>query len=1009
MWKFLKNLGRHSNSSANSSRTGSMVDLQGKYSLKKHCTHGYPLGPSCMAFDEYRRVLFIGTASGELKMVGCPGVELTACHEDINKVIQILPFATKPAIITLCANNLLHKWNLTDSHGRPQLELSKTYKFQGGLAKTITVCCLSPTGECIFVGTLGGITYPMDAELDGMSPEVLSWSRARANLGYKGKDMPGEVAVLEINPSNNKELLIGYEHNYLELWDAVSWKPLKILGPFLEEVGDLKSACWHSDGLQFVTGHADGSTCVWSVDNAARPTQVKKFYEERCQEIKRIFWPRDSLFVMMGGAPLDKMDGDSITVADSLEAIILHVTSTVKGMHILEDVQTDMDSGIVNAGSEGDSPTTVRKVLILMLEQEILFIDLRMPDLPLLLPPYLNSMHNSPVKLVDVYTDVTKEIWQTVCQLGKIQQDVLYRASSKVWPIDGGSLMFPAKENHTLLLSGHENGSVKFWDITDVSTKLIYSLECAHFFKTADSELGQSEDQQASQFRQVGFWDPRYDDDQLVVTALSLLEDELLVGFHGGIVLHLRLSTQSAHFTIPVVRASILREDPRQLGRNFQNPLEVRADEIESPPGFHPVLCVHLFPAASITAVALAKEQQLIGVGCIYGFTIIDHLLRTPLITTSTYDEVQNEIALTRMQSIRRSFRHSLKRLNVSRSMRNSQSTQRSMRSSSFVRAGSIRVSNRVTAKAPLAAAEPLPPPQPEPTPASAEVTPVALRRDSIRTISFMAPCHLGGNTPMPCVIVGTNQGSALAYTIDMPLAKHRDSRNPILMSIEEELNAKKNHAVLFIGVFDGQNYLLDINDKGSYHPGKGNEYLVVCTEDAIKTVSLPGGKKKNRIKLKANDEDEYHILSAHYLRSTGQSAMLLMDSSGNISVYNLPDLRLVYKESCVDSADAIGQRHFVCGTNGVLLHQRSPSEFMRGSVTEESRLEMQFSWSDNVTALRPKQPVIPNTPKSLFERKLEDPSELTTILSDSSSEPRGPTSPISEVGSPRAFQERAL
>lgn len=117
---------------------------------------------------------------------------------------------------------------------------------------------------------------------------------------------------------------------------------------------------------------------------------------------------------------------------------------------------------------------------------------------------------------------------------------------------------------------------------------------------------------------------------------------------------------------------------------------------------------------------------------------------------------------------------------------------------------------------------------------------------------------------------------------------------------------------------------------------------------------------------LRGNTWDTCH------LNLIGQSAMLLMDSSGNISVYNLPDLRLVYKESCVDSADAIGQRHFVCGTNGVLLHQRSPSEFMRGSVTEESRLEMQFSWSDNVTALRPKQPIIPNTPKSLFERKLE-------------------------------------
>ena len=45
-----------------------------------------------------------------------------------------------------------------------------------------------------------------------------------------------------------------------------------------EDVGDLKSACWHSDGQQFVTGHADGNTCIWSVNSAARPTEVKKFY-----------------------------------------------------------------------------------------------------------------------------------------------------------------------------------------------------------------------------------------------------------------------------------------------------------------------------------------------------------------------------------------------------------------------------------------------------------------------------------------------------------------------------------------------------------------------------------------------------------------------------------------------------------------------------------------------------------------------------------------------------------
>ena len=69
----------------------------------------------------------------------------------------------------------------------------------------------------------------------------------------------------------------------------------------------------------------------------------------------------------------------------------------------------------------------------------------------------------------------------------------------------------------------------------------------------------------------------------------------------------------------------------------------------------------------------------------------------------------------------------------------------------------------------------------------------------------------------------------------------HTCTHTHTFFSPEEELNAKKNHAVLFIGVFDGQNYLLDINDKGSYHPGKGNEYLVVCTEDAIKVSYIKG------------------------------------------------------------------------------------------------------------------------------------------------------------------------
>lgn len=51
-------------------------------------------------------------------------------------------------------------------------------------------------------------------------------------------------------------------------------------------------------------------------------------------------------------------------------------------MHVLDGVQADRDSGIVNYGdsSEGEGQITKQRVLILLLEQEILFVDLTFPE-----------------------------------------------------------------------------------------------------------------------------------------------------------------------------------------------------------------------------------------------------------------------------------------------------------------------------------------------------------------------------------------------------------------------------------------------------------------------------------------------------------------------------------------------------------------------------------------------------------------------------------------------------
>ena len=80
---------------------------------------------------------------------------------------------------------------------------------------------------------------------------------------------------------------------------------------------------------------------------------------------------------------------------------------------------------------------------------------------------------------------------------------------------------------------------------------------------------------------------------------------------------------------------------------------------------------------------------------------------------------------------------------------------------------------------------------------------------------------------------------------------------------------------MLFAGVVDQQNYLLDINDEGSYHSSsKGAQYLVVVTEEGLKVTSLPNMKKKYRVKLKQSELDLFHLVSAYYVRVAGEDSL---------------------------------------------------------------------------------------------------------------------------------------
>ena len=58
------------------------------------------------------------------------------------------------------------------------------------------------------------------------------------------------------------------------------------------------------------------------------------------------------------------------------------------------------------------------------------------------------------MKCSEVYKDVPKDVWQTIVQAGKIQQEMVYTARNSVWPIDGGILEDVENDVGRMLLTG---------------------------------------------------------------------------------------------------------------------------------------------------------------------------------------------------------------------------------------------------------------------------------------------------------------------------------------------------------------------------------------------------------------------------------------------------------------------------------------------------------------------------------------------------------------------------
>ena len=204
-----------------------------------------------------------------------------------------------------------------------------------------------------------------------------------------------------------------------------------------------------------------------------------------------------------------------------------------------------------------------------------------------------------------------------------------------------------------------------------------------------------------------------------------------------------------------------------------------------------------------------------------------------------------------RLQSIRKSFRQSMRRFNLSRSMRASQSVSRP------VRPGQERSRSFRGIGAAAGAMQSL---TSEPT----------LKRDGVRILNFTPPICLSGTQTHYTIWAGTNLGAVLPFNIEMPNPNQRNEKPVAVHAVVKDYSKKKNFGVLFIGVLDGC-HLLEWSERGNV--GSRGQYLVVCTEDQVKVDALQSGKRKYKARFKhsMHMDNEYRLMAGNFLKVGGK------------------------------------------------------------------------------------------------------------------------------------------
>ncbi|XP_030568944.1 syntaxin-binding protein 5, partial [Drosophila novamexicana] len=606
------------------------------FTLKKTFRHGFPYSPTSFAFDPVQKLLAIGDKSGYIRILGRPGVDAHAKHEGESECAVLFAqfLVNEGALVTVTADDTIHLWSIRQKTPL----IVQSLKFQ----RERVTCIHLPVGsKWLYVGTEKGNIHVVHIDTFALSGYIINWNKA---IEVVRTSHPGAVIALCDNPLDANKLLIAFECGLLVLWD------LKLKGAEIrwQAAEAVKSLAWHYEGKYFVSSHTDGSICSWPTKPQPKPqSQVcphakinKEGNAEKCKPIYKVDLKSsatgETFTIFSGGMPSEKgSKSNCITV------MVGKTTTVLEMEHAVCDFITLCEN-------PWPCETQEPYAIAVLLQYDLVLIDLLTPGFPCFESPYPMDLHESPVTCCTYLTDCPSDLVPAFYSVGRTTTSKKTGFSEREWPISGGEWSPASCSYSEIVITGHQDGSLKFWDSGAGTLQILYKLKTAKMFEKP---------------RHVSHADS---DNPLAVHLIFLCSESrrLCVAGAMGQVMLFKFRKVESTSEVLVLEIPILYENFDDIygtspecdfltGHQVQKTessdsdktectLKVRFGAQRKPPGFQSQLvCLTTGPnrrTVQVTSLCINSSYGLMAYGTEYGLVIIDIIQKICLLSVACPD-----------------------------------------------------------------------------------------------------------------------------------------------------------------------------------------------------------------------------------------------------------------------------------------------------------------------------------------------------------------------------------